>query len=210
KTELTSDFRVVAATNGDLDKLAAQGRFRRDLLFRLRSVVIHLPPLRERKKDIRSIATYYLDWFCARYGMGIKGCSAEFVESLDAYTWPGNVRELIHAIEVALTKAGDDPMLFRVHLPNHIRVALARAARPRDRKNQTLHCRVNRQSVEEMMTLRVLVESVERQYLEDLIARAKGNIKEACRISGLSRSRFYARLKKYDIRRQADPMSVSS
>ena len=78
----------MAATNRDLNQLVQQGRFREDLLFRLRSFVIELPPLRERPEDIKELARYHLDRLCDRYGLAAKGFSPEFLKTLAAYPWP--------------------------------------------------------------------------------------------------------------------------
>jgi two-component system NtrC family response regulator len=200
KHELTCDFRLVAASNRDLDKMVEEGTFRNDLLFRLRSMVIDLPALRERSKDIKDIALYYMNRFCDRYGKGTKGFSPDFIDALNAYTWPGNVRELVHTVERALSTAGDDATLFPVHLPNRIRIALARASAGKGAK-KPVASKPSMDPSEGFFDLRTLLNATERQYLEDLLSTVKGDMKEACRISGLSRSRLYDRLKKYKIQR---------
>ncbi|RPJ00353.1 MAG: sigma-54-dependent Fis family transcriptional regulator, partial [Deltaproteobacteria bacterium] len=126
KREVESDFRLVVATNRNIDEMEKEGRFRGDLLFRLRSLTIDIPPLRERGGDIRELAMYHTGRLCGRYGEGIKGFSPEFLESLMDYEWPGNVRELFQALESALAAAQQDPVLFPKHLPTNIRVKLAR------------------------------------------------------------------------------------
>jgi len=128
KREMESDFRLVAATNQDLDQMVLTGKFRQDLLFRLRSVTIALPPLRERMGDIKELAIYYMTKFCDRYGIGTKGFSPEFTEILNSYSWPGNVRELANTMENLLTTTDDDPVLFSKHLPTRIRVEVTRAS----------------------------------------------------------------------------------
>lgn len=200
KKEVESDFRVVAATNRDLDEMVDQKRFRQDLLFRLRTLTIELPPLRQRKEDIRELVLYYLARLSERYGIGAKGFSPEFLDALVAYDWPGNVRELINALERALTVARQEPTLFPKHLPTHIRIHLARAAvtkEPQETRETA--------SSAPLLTLKsfreAALQEAERQYLEDLMSLAGSNIKEACSISGLSRPRLYALMKKYKISR---------
>jgi len=200
KQELKCDFRLIAASNRDLDEMTQDGGFRNDLLFRLRSIVIDLPPLRERTKDIKDIALYYMNRFCDRYGVGTKGFSPEFVDFLVAYSWPGNVRELVHTVETALSTAGNDATLFPVHLPNRIRIELARASAGNGKENHTGFPTSTTLS-RDLPDLRTLLGATERQYLEDLLSVVGGDMKEACRISGLSRSRLYDRLKKYKIQR---------
>jgi two-component system NtrC family response regulator len=126
--EVTSDFRLVAATNRRLEDLTRTGGFREDLLFRLRTLVLELPPLREMKEDIKDLMQHYIVRFCEQYGSPVKGYSPDFLEVLLAYDWPGNVRELIKALEKAIISAKDEPVLFPQHLPDHIRIDLVRAA----------------------------------------------------------------------------------
>jgi two-component system NtrC family response regulator len=200
KHELTCDFRLISASNRDLDKMAQTGDFRKDLLFRLRSISIELPALKDRGKDIKAIALYHMNRFCERYGMGTKGFSPDFIDALNAYSWPGNVRELVHAVDRALSSAGHDATLFPVHLPNRIRIELARASAG-DGKRRDEGLDSGKMSSKDLPDLRSLLSATERRYLEDLLSAVEGDIKEACRISGLSRSRFYDRLKKYKISR---------
>jgi len=200
--EIDSDFRLIAATNRNLEQKGQAVGFRQDLLFRLRSFTIDLPPLRERPEDIKDLAMYYLTETCDRYGIGTKGFAPEFFEALMTYSWPGNVRELINALESSITSALDDHTLFPIHLPIQIRTQLARASiDTQPSSDTTLHRGID--TFATLPNLRELIETTEKQYLQDLISFAKGNVKEACRISGLSRSRFYDRLKKYSIRRSS-------
>lgn len=124
--EVTSDFRLIAATNRDLDKMLEAGLFREDLLFRLRSISIPLPPLRERQGDIGELVAYYADKLFESYGIGAKEFSPDFMESLVNYMWPGNVRELVNALRTAISTATHEPVLFARHLPVNIRASLAR------------------------------------------------------------------------------------
>lgn len=203
KEELKSDFRLVAASNRDLHKMVQAGKFRNDLLFRIRSMVIALPPLRGRAKDIKDIAMYYMNRFCDRYGIGTKGFSSEFVDLLTAYSWPGNVRELIHAMEAALSKVQDEATLFPVHLPEQIRIELARTSVGCGKPHRACLEKSARLD-KDLPNLQAMLDGTERQYLRDLVLLTKGNMKEACRVSSISRSRLYARLKKYNIRRYAE------
>jgi two-component system NtrC family response regulator len=195
--EVESDFRLVAATNRNLEEMVLTGRFRSDLLFRLRSLVLDLPPLKGRTGDIRDIAMHYMTKFCDQSAMGTKGFSPEFLETLWAYHWPGNVRELIHALEKALSAARNEPTLHPFHLPVSIRIQVARASVP----PKAVHPeRAERgEGLREPVTVRELLDNTERQYLELLMAKTGGDIKEVCRISGLSRSSLYDRLKRYNI-----------
>jgi two-component system NtrC family response regulator len=124
RKEVASDFRVVAASNRNLDLLAQSGEFRKDLLFRLRSLVIVVPPLRERRKDIPAIAEYHVNRLCRQYGMAPKRFSADFLGALMCHDWPGNVRELINALEKAMSGARHEPCLHPRHLPTELRVRM--------------------------------------------------------------------------------------
>jgi two-component system, NtrC family, response regulator len=192
KHELASDFRLVAATNRDLDKMVKEGMFRSDLLFRLRTLTIELPPLTSRKEDIKDLAMHHMARICERYQIGTKGFAPEFFDALITYHWPGNVRELVNAMERAITVAYNSPTLFPKHLPVEIRVKMARSAIKKDAES-------NPPAEQTSPTLQEFRQSAERQYFLDLMVQVNGNINEACRISGLSRSRLYALLKDYRI-----------
>jgi len=97
-----SDFRLIAATNKDLGRMSEEGSFREDLLFRIRTLTIELPPLRARPGDIEELTKYYIAKFCERYGIAQKGYSPEFLEAHKGYEWPGNVRERINTHKSAL------------------------------------------------------------------------------------------------------------
>jgi len=204
QTEDESNFRLIAATNRDLDQMALSGRFRKDLLFRIRSMIIQLPPLRERVRDIRELAMFYMARFCDRYGMGTKGFSPEFIEALCAYGWPGNVRELVNTMENVLATAGDDPVLFPKHLPTSMRVELARASLKSDRDRDKESGKAERppETKERYKDFKERTTTeAEKQYLINLMSRVQWDIREACRHSDLSRPRLYALLKKHGITR---------
>ncbi len=96
---IRSDFRLITATNQDLDSLVKKGKFRSDLYYRLKVFPIHVPPLRERKEDIPLLALHFLDIYKKKFGKNIKGISKQSMQRLMEYSWPGNVRELQHVIE---------------------------------------------------------------------------------------------------------------
>ncbi len=128
RTETTSDFRLICATNRDIEEMVSRGTFRSDLLFRIRTVVMRIPPLRERVEDIPALADHYIRRLCGKYGMSMKGLSTDLNAALGAYHWPGNVRELIHTLERAVLAAQDDSKIFARHLPDHLRISIARQA----------------------------------------------------------------------------------
>ena len=200
--ETTSDFRLIAATNRNLDQMVDKGRFRKDLLFRIKTTMIDLPPLRERIKDIREIAFYYMAKFCDGSGTGTKGFSPEFLEALTRYHWPGNIRELVNAIEGAASVARHEGTLFPIHLPDNIRTWLARdAIVPKTDEKPSFE--ESSQTLESLPILKELIETTEKEYFKNLVSKTEGNIQDICRISGISRAIVYARLKKYNLSRHS-------
>ena len=201
--EVTSDFRVVAATNRNLEEMVKSGMFRQDLLFRLRSFVIELPPLRERPEDLKELVRFHVDRFCERYHLTPKGFAPEFVTTLTGYPWPGNVRELVNAVEQAVMAAGAEPVLFPKHLPADVRVQAA-CSSLRSGAAPEPAC-----GAEELLADGLIppfhqfretaCAEAERHYLRDLMSSTRHSISEACRISGLSPSRLYALLKSHRI-----------
>ena len=205
KTEVKSDFRLIAASNRNLDEMVRQNQFREDLLFRLRAFTIDLPPLRERKEDLRDLVSYYTAELCQRFGIEPKEFSPEFLDLLSAYPWSGNVRELINALERSLISARYERVLFPQHLPTHIRVQLVRSSLENKGPEES-PASPSPQSFPPIHEIRTRVlEEAERKYLHDLLSFTQGNIQEACRISGLSRSRFYLLLKRHKISKSFPP-----
>ncbi len=202
KEEIASDFRLIAASNRLLDDLVQRGQFREDLLFRLRTLTIELPPLRERLEDIKDLVRHYIARFAEEHRQQPKDLSPEFMDLLTRYPWPGNVRELVHALERAFVTALHEPLLYPKHLPTHLRTQLARTsirkkaapAPAQSRGGDPSPTFVTLQKVRE-----AALDEVERQYLKDLIEHTGGDIQQACHTSGLSRSRLYSLLKKYGL-----------
>jgi DNA-binding NtrC family response regulator len=169
------DVRIISATNADLRAAVGAGRFREDLLFRVNTVEIHLPPLRDRQEDIAALADHFLERFNARYGKRFSGFEPGALEALLAHRWPGNVRELDHAIERAVLMARGDRItasdLGLTRTDGDARPAL------------------------EHMTL----DDAERQLIRQALARAAGNVSEAAKSLGLSRSALYRRLQHHGL-----------
>ncbi len=206
--EETSDFRMIAATNRDLGIMAQEGRFRDDLLFRVRSLVLSLPPLRERTGDAKAIALDRVPRLCERYGFEAKGLSEDFLVALDKHEWPGNVRQLLQALEAAVIAAQDDPVLVPHHLPVDIRAKLARASlgkhnRPSDAASVDAEGILARPvalpSWQEYRKAEVA--DAEMRYLRKLMRLCEGDLKKACEVSSLSRPRLYALMQKHQVSR---------
>ena len=205
KKEVKSNFRLIAATNRDLGQLVADGQFRNDLLYRLRSLSILLPPLRERTGDTRELIYHYVPKLCERYGIATKGISPGFIDVLDHYDWPGNVRELINTLEGALSAARHEPTLVPKHLPVHLRVHLARASVRKQGQDAPVETSERKAFPPVLPFFREVREAALMEtgtkYFQELMAVTKGNVKESCAISGLSRNRLYYYLKLYGISR---------
>jgi len=125
--ELESDFRLMAATNRDLEQMVIEGSFRSDLFYRLKTISIGLPPLRERPEDIKPLAVFRVGQLCEQYGVPLKGFDPDVFQVLEGYDWPGNVRELFNALERAFVDAGPERTLYAMHLPQDVRIKVAKA-----------------------------------------------------------------------------------
>ena len=198
--EVCSDFRLVVATNRDLETLAAAGDFRQDLLFRIRTMTINLPRLKDRAGDIPLLCRHFVARQCRLQGLPAKRVSPDYLEALEGYDWPGNVRELIHAVERSLAAALNDAVLVPAHLPTNIRVSLARSSLPLPGAREGSAERGPGGPFPSLRQIRLqAVAEVEARYLRELLAASGGDIPQACALSGLSRPRLYALLKKYGL-----------
>jgi two-component system NtrC family response regulator len=205
KIEARSDFRLIAASNRDLDDMALHRAFRKDLLFRLRSFSIALPPLRERVPDIEALAVHYADELCEENGIEKKDFSPEFFDVLSKYHWPGNVRELIKALENAIVTARDEPMLYPMHLPNEIRAKVVRKSVGHGLKlspeiSKRVHESTRYPNLQQVRE--AALAEVEESYLRKLLTETNGDIKKVCKVSGIRKSRLYELLRKYNIARR--------
>ena len=168
------DVRVVSATNASITTEVAEGRFREDLLYRLNTVEIALPPLRDRKDDIPILAAYFLREQAGRYGRRVTSFAPEAMQLLLSHGWPGNIRELRHAVERAVLMAQGE-----------IVDAAALELRPRGDGGPKL----------DDMTL----EEAERFLIRKTLARSDGNVSRAAEALGLSRSALYRRIQQYGL-----------
>jgi DNA-binding NtrC family response regulator len=170
------DVRVLSATNADLSAEVSQGKFRQDLLFRLNTVEIQLPPLRDRREDIPLLAEHFLRQHSERYRKPFHRFTPEALKALREHLWPGNVRELDHVVERALLMtSGGVITAFDLGLRASREVKLSA-------------------QLEEMS-----LEEVERVLIHKALARFGGNANRAAEALGLSRSALYRRLQKYGL-----------
>jgi len=198
--EIESDFRLLAATNRSLDKLVETGQFRKDLLFRIRSITLEVPPLREHLDDLVEIAVYHTTRICKRSRFELKRLSPDFQEALLSYPWPGNVRELVNAVERAIAAAQTAPTLFRKHLPSAIRVKLAQGREAGELPEKPRLAVTASPKLPRLKDLRELsYAQIEKDYLLKLLETTDGDIEQACRIADLGRTRLYELLRKHKI-----------
>jgi DNA-binding NtrC family response regulator len=168
------NVRVVSATNADLRAACASGQFREDLLFRLNTVEIHVPALRERREDIPALAIHFLMRYASRYRRTIQGFEASALQLLMQYAWPGNVRELEHTLERAVLMCRGNE--------------IQRADLGLDM------LRSQSQNLEELS-----LESVEAILIRKALQRSQGNVSQAAETLGLSRGALYRRMEKYGL-----------
>ncbi len=189
--EVSSNFRLIAATNRNLEQMVQQKAFRDDLLYRLKTLQIHLPPLRERKEDCHLLMIHFMKSFHLKYGHGLKGIGSDLLEVVENYGWPGNVRELKSALEYAYLMAAYFPTLLAQHLPAEIRIHRLRETLGRNEADPNIHWIPFSlpQPLEEFR------QEAERKYFQFLVAHSKGVAKEAAQIAGLSLPRLYALLR---------------
>jgi len=169
-----ADVRILSATNADLREEVAAGRFRQDLLFRLNTVEIRIPPLRDRRSDILPLADHFLEQHAQRYRKRVRGFEPAAAEALLAHPWPGNVRELDHAVERGILMAAGE----RIRLQD-LGLQPAQAA--------------GAAAIEDLP-----LEEVERVLIQKALARY-GNVSHAAQALGLSRSALYRRLEKHGL-----------
>ena len=168
------DVRIISATNADLDQEVTAGRFRQDLLFRLNTVEIQIPALRDRRQDIPPLATYFLSRYAERYRKPVKTFDPPAMQAMLEYPWPGNVRELDHAVERAVLLSSGDAV-----------------------RSSDLSLKVPQAGTQRMEELSL--EEVESLLIRKAVDRYGGNISQAAEALGLSRSALYRRLQKYGI-----------
>jgi two-component system response regulator PilR (NtrC family) len=186
--ELTADIRVVAATNQDLARLIAEGRFREDLFYRINVIPISLPPLRDRREDIGLLAEHFLAKYNEQMGKDIAGVSRESMELLVKHDWPGNIRELENVMERAVALEST-PAILPESLPAAIRGDTVRAvAAPVDALPDS------------GFDLEAHVKEIERGYIAEALKRAGGVQVKAAELLGMSFRSFRYYVKKYNLR----------
>ena len=186
------DIRLVGATNRDLAEMVEEGAFREDLYYRLNVVPIFLPPLRERQGDLPLLAMYFLERWCKKNQVNIKGFTPEALACMESYHWPGNVRELRNIVE-RLAILSDSERIELRHLPPEIRQA---PPRPTITAIPTTWDEFKRlkQQVRD-----AAVQELERRFLTQALQQADGNVSRASEQVGMQRTHFHSLMRKYGL-----------
>ncbi|MBV1757244.1 MAG: sigma 54-interacting transcriptional regulator [Dethiosulfatibacter sp.] len=181
------DVRIIGATNKNLKEAVRKGLFRQDLYYRLNSVVIELPSLKERKDDIELLTNYFIETFCMEYGLNIPVLSKEFLNGLINYEWEGNIRELKNVIErvIILQKKDLGNVINTSFLPEYIL----------NSKN-IIH---NKKNTITNLNLKNKIEETEKETIIQALTISRGNITNATKLLNIPRTSLYYKLKKYNI-----------
>lgn len=168
------NVRLICATNADIHELVAAGEFRQDLLYRINTIELHIPPLRDRKGDIEMLANHFLDRYKKKYKKDIKNISTSAIKKLNEYPWPGNVRELQHAIERAVILSSGFTLL-----PDDFILKPATAHRHKE--------------------MNLNLEHLEMNAIEIALKKSEGNMNQAAEMLGISRFTLYRKIEKYGL-----------
>jgi DNA-binding NtrC family response regulator len=185
--EIRVDVRVLAATNRDLAGMVRQGLFRQDLYYRLSTISVHLPSLRERTEDIAPLARHFVDLFSARFGVE-RRLSDEALAVLRAHAWPGNVRELLHVVEAAMVVC-EGTVIRPDHLPAAVRTGPAGTNEPRATPREA--------SAAAHEGAGLTLEEVERAHIERVLRTHNGHRSLAAKALGISERNLYRKLREW-------------
>ena len=170
-----TDIRLICATNRNLDEMVRKGEFREDLLYRINTIHLHLPSLRERKNDIITLADMFVHRYANQYGRGDVKLSDEVCAVLVNHSWPGNIRELQHVIERAVILADNDGIITSVQIQDGSKVDTDITA--------------------EFISL----DEMERSMVQKAIAMNNGNLSQAAAQLGITRQTLYNKMKRYGL-----------
>jgi len=171
--EIPVDIRLISATNCDLMRMVSEGRFREDLLYRINTIVIEVPPLRDRVDDIPVLTNYFLRSYCEKYNKPLIKINTHALEKLSNYNWPGNVRELQHSIEKAVIMS-DSSIL----LPSDFEFKQIQKSAPQHE---------------------ITLEEMEKKMIFESLKRHSNNLSEVAKRLGITRQTLYNKLRKYDL-----------
>ncbi|MFO7596316.1 MAG: sigma-54 dependent transcriptional regulator [Desulfocurvibacter africanus] len=201
--EVSSDFRLVCACNKDLQELVAQGRFREDLYYRIKSALLVLPPLRERADDLPQLVDCLMTRVCRKNNLPQKIVSPELLRLLSRHPWPGNIRELANVVEALVASAPMEEILFPPHLPRDLRLQFVISGNGKGEQiERTIKVRAD--STGEVTAWSEYrkrgLENLEERYLSSLMNASGGDFRQALTLSGLSQARLYSLLRKHNVR----------
>jgi DNA-binding NtrC family response regulator len=188
------DIRVIAATNMSRERLTDENHFRQDLLFRLNTVEIVMPPLRDRRGDIPDLAAFYADLYSRKYAREAKPFSAAAVEALEVYHWPGNVRALRHAMERAVILAEGEAFE-----PEDFNLLPQRTGLASSPLNSAAIANDPGVSTEQVSPDNLNLETLERNTIQTALTRNRYNISHAAKDLGLTRAALYRRMEKHGL-----------
>lgn len=168
------DCRIISATNSNLSQMAAEKDFREDLLYRLNTIEIHIPPLRNRKEDIGPLTEFFLNQYSVKYRKSGLTIKAETLDYLSSYDWPGNIRELQHAVERAVIMTDND----KLQPDDFILSSSGRTVKEKESLN---------------------LDDIEKETIEQALNKFNGNVSKAAKELGLGRTTMYRKMEKYGI-----------
>ena len=186
------DVRIIAATNGNLEQLVAQGRFREDLLYRLKVLHLHLPPLRERREEVPTLTQHYIQKFSIEQHKGTLTVSDEMLEYLLLYSWPGNIRQLANEIQRIVTFAEPNSTLSTSLLSPEI-LASRRTIAASANQPEEIRLRLDQ-------PLPAAVDALERTLVRRALERSQGRVEEAARLLGISRKGLFLKRRRWGLR----------
>ncbi len=175
--ETPVDVRLVCATNMPLYQMVEEGKFRQDLMYRINTVEIHLPPLRDRVLDIPLLVNHFLEMYCKKYKLPFKRLHTSTLKRLEKHNWPGNIRELQHAVERAVIMSESN-----ILQPNDFFLSTQ-----------------DKQENEEVVTPNTNLEATEKMLIRKVIDKHGGNISKAAKELGITRASLYRRIEKYEL-----------
>ena len=195
KENIQVDFRLITATNRDLDQLMAAGTFREDLFYRIHVLALEIPPLRERREDIGLIAEQHCRRLCQDYGLPFGGLSAQALRLLEDYDWPGNVRQLVHSMEFAVNMAHGGCILPE-HLPAHLRRGGGLTLQPAPPTHQGFPVLPPRRTPDDANAADFNLGNLEARAIRAALAHHKGNMLQTAKALGIGRNTLYAKLRR--------------
>ncbi|MBE0650698.1 MAG: sigma-54-dependent Fis family transcriptional regulator [Bacteroidales bacterium] len=175
--EIPVDVRLICATNMPLYEMVRENKFRQDLLYRVNTVEITIPPLRERIEDIEPLITYYIETYCKKYKISQKRINAGTLKRLQMHNWPGNIRELQHAVERAIIMSEGNILEPEDFFMNEI----------------------NKENSQDVLPANMNLEDTEKMLIRKVVDKYGGNISRAAKELGLTRASLYRRIEKYGL-----------